>query len=403
MSAPQPQAASRRAKGIFLSILLLFVLLAVWLVWRNQAANAEARRHKQPSQVVSAATVTAQDMPIYLTALGTATPNNTVTVHSRVDGQLMRLGFTEGQMVKAGQWLAQLDPRPFQVALTQAQGQLARDQALLKNAQIDLARYRTLLAQNSIAEQQVATQEALVTQYQGTVLSDKGSVASAKLQLDYSRITAPVSGRVGLKQVDVGNIVHASDSNGVVVITEVQPMNVVFALPEDQLNQVLPSSRADAVLPVVAYDRDNRSKLAQGKLLTVDNQVDTTTGTVKLKAVFANQDNALFPNQFVNVRLQTEERKGALVIPTSALQRGQPGTFVYVLNADSTVSVRVVEPGPTEGDQLIVNGGLKAGERVIIDGMDQLRDGAKVTVAADKPQGGGAGGKKHKASGASQG
>jgi multidrug efflux system membrane fusion protein len=404
MSESPRSVVPNRAKRRFLLLLLLFVLLAVWLVWRNQAANDDARQHgKQSPQVVTVAAVAPRDIAIYLTALGTVTPNNTVTVHSRVDGQLMRLGFTEGQMVKAGQVLAELDPRPFQVALTQAEGQLARDQALLKNAQIDLARYRTLLAQNSIAQQQVATQEALVAQYQGSVLTDKGAVDSAKLQLSYSRVTAPVSGRVGLKQVDLGNIVHAADSNGVVIITEMQPTNVVFSLPEDQLSQVLPAVNAHAVLPVEAYDRENRNKLSLGRLLTVDNQVDTTTGTVKLKAVFANQDNALFPNQFVNVRLGTAVRKGALVIPLAALQRGQPGTFVYVVKPDNTVALRVVQPGPAEGDAQIVDSGLKAGERVVTDGMDRLRDGAKVVVVSGKDQPLPTGGKKHKGHGASQG
>ncbi|TDR72446.1 MdtA/MuxA family multidrug efflux RND transporter periplasmic adaptor subunit [Paludibacterium purpuratum] len=400
MSPLLTKVLRQRAKGKFLLILLLFVLLAVWLVWRNQAANADAqRRGKQTKQVVTVASVAPRDMTIYLSALGTVTPNNTVTVRSRVDGQLMRLGFGEGQMVKAGQLLAELDPRPFQVALMQAEGQLARDQAQLKNAQIDLARYRTLLTQNSISQQQVATQEALVAQYQGTVMADRGAVGNAQLQLSYSRVTAPVSGRVGLKQVDLGNIVHASDSNGIVVITEMQPANVVFSLPEDQVSPVLPSVRANAVLPVEALDRDNRNKLADGRLLTVDNQVDTSTGTVKLKAVFANQDNALFPNQFVNVRLGTEQRKGALVIPLVALQRGQPGTFVYRILPDDTVALQVVRPGPVVGDLMIVEDGLKAGDRVVVDGMDRLRDGAKVIVASAKDSAAPGGG-KHKAHGA---
>ncbi|BEV72740.1 MdtA/MuxA family multidrug efflux RND transporter periplasmic adaptor subunit [Paludibacterium sp. THUN1379] len=385
-------------------ILMLLVWLVGGLIWHQSASPSGDRQRNKPStQVVTVASVVSRDMTIYLTALGTVTPNNTVTVRSRVDGQLMKLGFSEGQMVRQGQMLAQLDPRPFQVALTQAQGQLARDQAQLKNAQIDLARYRTLLAQNSISQQQVATQEALVAQYQGTVTSDRGAVDNARLQLSYSQVTAPVSGRVGLKQVDLGNIVHASDSNGIVVITQMQPTNVLFSLPQDQVARVLPAIRANATLPVDAYDRDNRTRLASGRLLTVDNQVDTTTGTVKLKAVFANQDNALFPNQFVNVRLGTEVRKGALVIPLAAMQRGQPGIFVYLLQPDNTVTLRVIEPGPSEGDQLIVNRGLKAGDRVVTDGMDRLREGSKVSVATASPEAAGAQGKPHKHDGASNG
>lgn len=370
----------RANKRPLLLVLLVLLLGVIW--WRHSANTASAdQRRSKPAQVVTPATAAVRQMALYLTALGTVTPNNTVTVHSRVDGQLQRLGFSEGQDVKAGQVLAELDPRPFEVLLAQAQGQLARDQAQLSNAQLDLGRYRTLLAQNSISEQQVATQEALVGQYRGSVAADRAAVASAKLQLSYSRVTAPVSGRVGLKQVDLGNIVHASDSNGVVVITQMQPANVVFAIPEAQLGQVLPALRSRQPLLVEAWDRENLHKLAEGRLLTADNQVDSSTGTVKLKAVFDNRDNALFPNQFVNVRLRTEVRPDALVIPLAAMQRGQPGTFVYLIKPDNTVSIRVIKAGPAEGDQLIVESGLQAGERIVLDGVDRLREGARVTVA----------------------
>lgn len=362
--------------------LLLFgciVLLGAW--WRHAAAADAARQHARPAQVVTAAVAGEREMALYLTALGTVTPLNTVTVHSRVDGQLQRLAFSEGQEVRAGQLLAELDPRPFEVQLTQAQGQLARDQALLANALLDLNRYRTLLAQNSISAQQVATQEALVGQYRGTVASDRGAVASAKLQLSYSRVTAPVSGRVGLKQVDLGNIVHASDSNGIVVITQMQPATVVFAIPQDQIGRVLPALRANASLAVEAWDRENKTRLAVGRLLTVDNLVDSSTGTVKLKAVFENHDNALFPNQFVNVRLRAEVRPHALVIPLAAMQRGQPGTFVYLIKPDQTVTIRVIKAGPSQDDALIVESGLKAGDRIVLDGVDRLKEGAHVSVA----------------------
>lgn len=379
---------SRRIVKILLPVVVI-VLLVGLVRWRQAAAD-NGKRDKHPPQVVTVAQVATRDMALHLVALGTVTPNNTVTVHSRVDGQLMRLNFTEGQQVKAGQLLAELDPRPFQAQVEQVQGQLAHDEALLQNAQLDLTRYRTLLEQNSIAEQQVATQQALVRQYRGTVAADRGTLANARLQLTYSRIAAPVSGRVGLKQVDQGNIVHASDSNGVVVITQMQPSSVVFAIPADRLDQVLPALNAGRALPVEAWDRDNRTLLAQGQLMTADNQVDTTTGTVKLKARFANRDNALFPNQFVNVRLETTVRQGALVIPAAALQRGVPGSFVYLVKPDNTVSLRVVTPGPAEGDWQIVEQGLKAGDRVVLSGVDRLRDGARVVVATAGAAAGGA-------------
>lgn len=361
-------------------VLLGLLLIGVLIAWRVIGAH-DGKRGRPAPQVVTVATVARQDVALYLTALGTVTPNNTVTVHSRVDGQLMRIGFVEGQTVRAGQMLAELDPRPFQAALTQARGQLARDQALLANARLDLARYRALQADSAVSKQQYDTQAALVAQYEGTVTADRGAVESARLQLEYSRITAPVSGRVGLKQVDLGNIVHASDTNGVVVITEMQPAHVVFSVPEDQFSGILPGLRADTPMPVEAWDRENRRVLARGRLKTADNQVDTSTGTVKLKAVFDNRDDALYPNQFVNVRLGTEVRKQALVVPLAALQRGQPGTFVYLLRPDDTVELRVVSPGPAQGDRLIIEQGVQAGDRVVVDGVDRLRNGAKVMVA----------------------
>lgn len=379
---------SRRIVKILLPVVV--VVLLVGLVRWRQAAADNGKRDRHPPQVVTVTQVATRDMALHLMALGTVTPNNTVTVRSRVDGQLMRLNFAEGQQVKAGQLLAELDARPFQAQVEQARGQLAHDEALLQNAQLDLTRYRTLLEQNSIAEQQVATQQALVRQYRGTVAADRGTLANARLQLTYTRITAPVSGRVGLKQVDMGNIVHASDTNGVVVITEMQPSSVVFAIPADRLDEVLPALNAGRTLPVEAWDRDNRTRLADGQLMTADNQVDTATGTVKLKARFANRDNALFPNQFVNVRLQTTVRQGARVIPTAALQRGTPGSFVYLVKPDNTVSLRVVTPGPAEGDWQIVEQGLKPGDRVVLSGVDRLRDGARVVVA-----GAGGGGQAH--------
>lgn len=318
------------------------------------------------------------DVDVFLNGLGTVTAAATVAVHPRVDGQLMRLHFREGDMVKAGALLAEIDPRPYQVLLTQAQGQLARDKALLANAHQDLARYQTLVAQDSATRQQLDTQQALVRQYEGTVKADQGSIDSARLQLSYARVTAPVSGRLGLRQVDVGNVVHSSDTNGLVTITQVQPINVVFTLPEKEIAPVLQQIAKGARLPAYALDRDQKATLATGRLATVDNQIDTTTGTLKMKAEFANTDGALFPNQFVNVRLRTATLKDAIVVPNAAIQRGAIGAFVYVVGEDKKVKVRKVETGTVEGERTVIVKGLAAGERVVTDGTDKLREGAKV-------------------------
>ncbi|HEY7240226.1 MAG TPA: MdtA/MuxA family multidrug efflux RND transporter periplasmic adaptor subunit [Burkholderiales bacterium] len=322
------------------------------------------------------------DIPIYLSGLGTVVPMRTVTVRSRVDGELIRVDFAEGQYVKEGQLLAQVDPRPFQVQLDQAEGQLIKDQALLANARLDLERYEALFKQDSIAQQQVATQVSLVRQYEGAVRTDQAAVDNAKLQLSYARITAPITGRLGLRQVDPGNIVHAADANGVVLITEVQPITVIFTLPQDNLPAIMQRIKGNAKLAVEAWDRGFRTKLASGELLTVDNVIDVTTGTVKLRAKFANADLALFPNQFVNARMLLDTRSGVLIIPGAALQRGSQGSFVYVVKDDSTVSVRPVKLGASDGERVAVESGLAAGERVVVDGMDRLREGARVQVGA---------------------
>ena len=404
-------AAPAKSTHTLRNVSLLLLALAAggwwWSSHHSAAPDAAAPKRGSGPVAVAVAPVMQQDAPLQLGALGTVTATNTVTVHSRVDGQLMALHFEEGQLVQKGQLLAELDPRPFQAALTQAEGQLMRDQALLQNARLDLTRYQQLLAQNSIAKQQVDTQQALVAQYQGTVKLDQGAVATARLQLDYSRITAPLSGRVGLRQVDLGNIVHSSDSNGVVVITQTQPINVLFAVPETSLGQVLAAARAaKGKLQVEAWDRDNRHKLADGELLAIDNQLSTTTGTVNLKARFANADAVLFPNQFVNVHLQLGDQPDAIVVPSVALQQGKVGSYVYTVNPDQTVSISKVKTGAVSGDNTIIEEGVKPGQKVVVDGLDKLREGAQIKVidramqnAADGNGKGKGRGKQHAASG----
>ena len=322
------------------------------------------------------------DIKVYLTSLGTVTPVRTVTVRSRVDGQIMRVLFREGQLVRQGDALVEIDPRPFQAQLTQAEGQMARDNALLTNARIDFERYRTLVAQDSIAKQQLDTQEALVRQYEGTVKLDQGLLDHARLQLTYSRVTAPIPGRLGLRQIDEGNVVRAGDTNGLVVITQQQPITVVFTLPQDNLPVVMNRIKAGGRIAVEALDLDQNQKnqLAKGTLLTVDNQIDTTTGTVRLKAQFANEEGQLFPNQFVNVRTLIDVRRDVTTVPSAALQRGARGMFVYVVKDDRTVTLRDVKTGPTEADATVIESGVEPGELVVVDGMDRLREGAKVDL-----------------------
>ncbi len=334
------------------------------------------------STPVGVASVTTAEVPVVYAALGTVTPLATVTVRSQISGQLTQVVFHEGQMVKAGDFLAQVDPRPYQAALEQAQGALARDQALLKEAQIDLARYQGLAAENSIATQQVDTQQSLVHQYEGTVKADQAQVDMQQLNLTYAHITAPVAGRVGLRQVDVGNYVTTSDTNGVAVITELEPISVIFSLPEDSLPAVLDRFHNGATLPAAAYDRSQTQLLAQGRLSAVDNQVDVTTGTVKLRALFDNKDHVLFPNQFVNVALTANVLKGALVMPVPAIQRGSQGTFVYLVKSDDTVTVQTVSLGTQDGQRVVVQSGLKTGDKVVTDGADRLREGAQVSMPA---------------------
>ncbi len=375
--------------GRILLALLLLALIAFGiyrLVAPSRAPTAVpgqgggAKSGQLPPQPVGATTIGRGDIRVILNALGTVTPLATVTVKTQISGLLMQIGFKEGQIVHKGDFLAQIDPRPYQVALEQAEGALARDQALLHNAQLDQQRYATLVKQDSISRQQLDTQASLVQQYTGTVKTDQASIDSAKLNLVYCHITAPVTGRVGLRQVDEGNYVQNGDANGIVVITQLQPISVIFSLPEDNLPEITRQPGGGPGLPVMAFDRSDTHQISTGRLETIDNQIDTTTGTVKLRALFDNPDTALFPNQFVNAKLVVETLRGVVTAPTAAIQRGEPGTFVYVIRPDDTVHVQVVKLGPTDGDKVEVASGLNEGDRVVTDGADRLREGAKVTI-----------------------
>lgn len=401
--ATLPPAARQQPARRTVLIGSLVALLAVaavggvawYLTHRDPAAQAANARGGRPSTTVGIATATAADMPVVLDALGTVLPAATVTVRPQVGGVLQQILFREGETVHAGQVLAVIDPRQFEMALMQASGQRQRDEAQLASAKVTLARFQTLLAQDSIARQEVDTQQALVKQLEGTVMSDRATEGTARLNLGYSKITAPIAGRVGLRAVDVGNVVNTGDAAGIVVITQVMPIDVQFAVPQDQVTEVLARSAKDANLAVTAFDRTRVTTLATGRFSTLDNLIDVQTGTVKAKARFTNEKMTLFPNQFVNVRLQLRTITGAVTIPVTALRHGSKGDFVYVLNSDRTAGMRPVTRGQSDVDKVEITSGLKLGERVVTEGGDRLSDGAAVSLPGDKP-----GGKRNGAGGA---
>jgi membrane fusion protein, multidrug efflux system len=349
---------------------------------RGQPSAPEAKPAAAPASrgvPVVATAATQGDLRIYLTGLGTVTASNMVTVRTRVGGHLVKVAFQEGQFVRKGDLLAEIDPRPFQVQLAQAEGQMARNQALLKNAQRDLERFKILLGRDLISKQEFDAQLAQIDQHEGALKSDQAQIDNAKLQLTYSRITAPISGRIGLRLVDEGNMVQANESNGLAVITQLQPIAVLFNIPQDNLPQVLKRMQSKQPLVVDAYNRDLKQKLATGTLLTIDNQIDPNTGTVRCKAVFPNEDNALFPNQFVNARLLVDTIQSAVVVPTAAIQRSPQSTFAYVVK-DDTVERRNIVVGPGEGDEVSITTGLSPGDVVVVEGVDRLQQGSKVTA-----------------------
>ena len=350
-----------------------------------QAAPGGARRGGgagAPVVPVVVATSQAGDLPVYFNGLGTVTAFNTVTIRSRVDGQIVKINFTEGQFVREGESLVEIDPRPFQVMLEQAEGQLAKDQAQRKDAEANFERFQLLFKEGVIPKQQLDTQAAQVGTFDGVIRSDQSQIDSAKLQLAYSHITAPISGRVGLRLVDIGNIVHASDQSGLLVITQLQPIAIIFSLPQDQLPQVNAKLRNGGQLTVDAFDRDDTNKIEAGKLLTIDNQIDTTTGTYKLKAVFDNSRNLLFPNQFVNIHLLVDVKKNLVIVPAAAIQRGPQGTYVYAVESGNTAKIRSVTIAQTTGSSVGLSAGLNGGDVVVIDGQDKLQDGSKINPIA---------------------
>jgi multidrug efflux system membrane fusion protein len=388
------EAGGRRSRRFWIILLALacIVGLGAWIAHGRQARVQQARPPagaaaglQARSVPVVVAPVRTGDLSVFLTALGSVTPLNTVTVKSRVDGQLLRTHFTEGQIVHAGDLLAEIDPRPFQAQLIQAEGQLARDQANLANARLDLERYQRLAAQEMIARQQLDTQQMVVNQAEAAMKMNAGNIDAIKLQLAYCRITAPITGRVGLRLVDPGNVIKAADSGGLVVITQLEPISLVFSVPEDSLRPILKRFRAGAGVAVDAYDREGRTKLASGTLAAIDNQIDPATGTVRMKASFDNKDGALYPNQFVNARVLIDVLHDALLAPAEAVQRGPQGAFVYVVKPDKVVQLRRVQVGPSEAGTVALRTGVAAGEALVVDGAEKVQDGARVEATPRKP------------------
>src|SRR5471032_341963 len=369
----------RLSRVVWFAVVLAVIALIVWAIY---PAKNTGRRGliNQCAQPVGVARATSGDINVTLNALGMVTPLATATVRPQVGSMLINLNFTEGQMVKAGDTLAQIDPRPYQAALDQARGQLARDLATLANAKVDLLRYQTLMAQNATSQQTVATQAALVRSTEGVVVSDQANVESARINLGYTNIVSPVAGRAGIHLVDIGNIVQASQSNGIVVVTQLQPMSVLFTIPEDNIDQVMDLVNSGATLPVDAYDRSQTTKITSGTLSAVDTVVDPTTGSVKLRALFDNADNKLFAAQFVNIKLLVDTLHNKTVVPVAAIQRGADGSFVFVVTPDKTVTQRNVKTGVQDGNNIQILSGVKPGDTVVVDGADRLRDGADVEI-----------------------
>ena len=368
-------------------LVLAAAAIAIAILWSHTANSASVkaksvkggRKGAAAITPVVAVQATQGNIGVFISGLGAITPLKTVTVRSRVDGQLMAVHFKEGDYVTEGDPLVDIDPRPYRATLEQAQGQLARDQALLENAHVDLQRYQTLISENAIPQQQVATQESTVKQYEGTVKNDQGIVDAAALNVNFCHIISPISGIVGLRLVDPGNIIHASDANGLIVVAQDQPISAIFTISEDQLPSLLPKIRSDRKLPVDAWDREMKSKLADGEFSNIDNEIDQTTGTVKIRAVFPNENRTLFPNQFVNARLLLQEKSGVTLLPTAAIQRNTNNTYVFLIQPDNTVTIRNITIGTTEGEQSEITSGLLPGDKVVMTGVDKLQEGSKVT------------------------